>query len=267
MSGTRAQEDVRWENYRRANAQRPDARERELRRLFELLNPAEGERVWEAGTGNGYLTLPLARAVGPRGLVLTTDVTPGNIGHVEALNLSLGLPITTRLLGAGEALGEEGAFDAVASIATLHHYDNRTEGTGERGRRAALREFYRALRPGGRAVIADVLHGTITQRYFDAIDDPRYCAPHGHPHDFFSHEGLEEAARDMGFADVAVAVERVPWQFADIASAGEFVHTIHNAQVSPKESLALAQKVLGLTDAGGHVELGWELFYLTAKKP
>ncbi len=41
---------------------------------------------------------------------------------------------------------------------------------------------------------------------------------------------------------------------------------IHNAACSPEESFALAQKVLGFTNKDTHHELGWELFYLSAKK-
>jgi SAM-dependent methyltransferase len=256
----------RWDHYRRANSERPEARELELSHLFKLLNPQPGERVWESGTGNGYLTLPLARAVGERGLVVTSDVTPGNVEHVRALNETLGLSLEAVLLEEGEALGRTGHFDAVASIATLHHYDNRAEGTGESGRRAAFAEFYDALVPGGRVVIADVLHGTRTQRYFDAIDDPRLCAPFGHPHDFFTQEGLQAAAAESGFTDITITVEFVPWRFASTEDAHSFVHTIHNAQVSPKESFALAQELLGFEQKNSHHELGWELFYLIARK-
>jgi len=258
----------RWEKYRRANTDRPEARERELRHLFSLLNPAKNERIWEAGTGNGYLTFPLAEAVGPEGKVLTTDVTEGNIEYVRSVNAERGLPIEAILIADGlPALeGAAGSVDAVASIATLHHYDNRRAGTGERGRRAALGAFYEAVRPGGRLVVSDILHGTNTQKYFDAIDDPRLCAPHGHPHDFFTRDALADAADAAGFKNIVITVEFVPWQFTSLEEARTFVHTIHNAQCTPEESFALAQKILGFKNKKTHHELGWELFYLTAKK-
>jgi len=257
----------RWENYRRANTDRPEVRERELRHLFSLLAPAKGEHIWEAGTGNGYLTFPLAESVGDMGRVVTTDVMESNIADVQLHNRSRGLPIEAILFKENlPAQGFEQVFDAVTSIATLHHYDNRREGTGERGRRAALKAFYEALRPGGRLVVSDVLHGTITQKYFDAIDDPRLCSPHGHPHDFFTEESLRDAATEAGFTDIRITVEFVPWQFSSPQEAKNFVHTIHNAQCSPDESFALAQKMLGFENKKPHHELGWELFYLTAQK-
>src|SRR3989344_5212117 len=158
--------ETRWKNYRLANTSRPQARERELYKLFNLLEPKKGERIWEAGTGNGYLTFPIAEEVGERGEVVTTDVEEGNIADMVAKHTPRTLPITALLLPVGApSLGKDHreSFDAVASIATLHHFDNRREGSGERGRRAALRAFYEALKPGGRPVIADGPPGTISQ--------------------------------------------------------------------------------------------------------
>lgn len=255
----------RWAQYRHANTYRPEARERELRHLFSLLNPAEGERIWEVGTGNGYLTFPLAEAVGSTGRVFTTDVVESNVSDVVARNKDRGLPIEAQVIGGSITVLSE-MFDAVASIATLHHYDNRTEDTGEKGRRVAFKDFFQALRPGGRIVISDVLHGTRTQRYFDSIDDPRLCAPHGHPHDFFTKESLIRVAQEAGFKSIAVSIESVPWQFESPAQAKHFIHTIHNARCSPEESFEIAQNILGFQQGKTHYELGWNLFYLTATK-
>ncbi len=57
----------RWENYRKANSDKPHARENELAKIFTLINPQKGEKIWEVGTGNGYLTFPIAEAVGNMG--------------------------------------------------------------------------------------------------------------------------------------------------------------------------------------------------------
>lgn len=175
----------RWERYRKANSDKPAARENELRNVFALLNPLPGEKIWEVGTGNGYLTFPIATAVGDTGAVITTDVSEGNIADVERTNAERKLRIEARLLPLeSPLLGAEFEehFDAVATIATLHHFDNRKIGTGEAGRINALRTFFKSLKRGGRLVVSDPLDGTITQRYFDAIDTPHYCNPDGHPH-------------------------------------------------------------------------------------
>lgn len=268
-SSSSVSEAQRWENYRRANSQKPHVRENELRKIFELATPRPGERIWEVGTGNGYLTFPLALAVGEGGLVVTTDVERGNSKDVEDKNKKLRLRIEPLLLPAEDPLlgpKYKNEFDAVVSIATLHHLDNRAKQTGEKGRTRAFKVFYRALKPGGRIALSDILHDTITQRYFDAIDSPRYCHPHGHPHDFFTGERLVDAVTQAGFRDVSMEVLSVPWQFSTKDEAKEFVHTIHNAICSPEESFAVAEKILGCKKGSNGYKLGWELFFLTARK-
>ncbi len=261
----------RWEQWRRANRDFPRVREAELGALFTLLNPKPGEYIWESGTGNGNLTMPLAQAVVPGGKVVTTDVQLQNTAEVAKLAAerslpveALCLPLEAPLLVASQYVG---VFDAVASIATLHHFDNRLEGTGEKGRIEALKVFFRALKPGGRLALADVLQDSLAQRYFDVIDNPEHAAPRGHPHDFFTKERLVEVVQQAGFTEVQVELQEVPWHFTSQAEAQIFVHTLHNAKVSPEESFEIAERMLGWNKKPEHYELGWDLFFLTARKP
>lgn len=260
----------RWENYRRANSLLPSARENELLKAFELADPAPGERILEVGTGNGYLTFPLAEGVAPGGEIVTADVTQDNLTDVERRNRTRGLKI--QLLHFNEAdftpfsKSFAESFDAIASIATLHHFDDRKKNTGESGRRRVIGEFFNVLKKGGRMVLADPAYGTITQRYFDRIDNPMYCHPNGHPHNFFTLERLTEIVTQAGFQKVDSEILYVPWKFSSPAAAKEFVHTIHNARCSADESFAVAADTLGFKNVDDHFELGWELFFLTATK-
>ena len=258
----------RWENYRLANSTKPTARENELKQIFSMLSPKEGERILEVGTGNGYLTFPIAQAVGNKGEVVTVDAVEKNLQDVVKRNTQ-NLPINPLYFdpnGPTIIPINIGEFDAVASIATLHHFDNRKKGTGESGRRKALTDFYRALKNGGRLVISDVVHEGISQKYFDAIDNPEHCFPEGHPHDFFTPERLEQLLNEIGFKNISVEVKRVPWQFTSPEEAENFVHTIHNAKCSVKESFEVAKEYLGFNKVDDHYELGWELFFVTATK-
>lgn len=258
----------RWEQWRRANSDYPLARDNELKHLFALLAPQPGERIWEAGTGNGNLTLPLAAAVAPSGKVVTTDVQGENIAEVARVAAERELPITALLLPVEKPLLDPehytDRFDAVASIATLHHFDDRLEGGGERGRIAALRTFKEMLRPGGRLVLSDVLFDSLAQRYFDVIDNPEHAAPRGHPHDFFTKERLLEILTEVGFKDIQFELLSVPWTFSSPEEAAAFVHTLHNARVPQEESFAAAKRMLGFNKVGEYYELGWDLFYVTA---
>ncbi len=259
----------RWENYRKANSQKPSARENELQKIFSLLNPQNGEKIWEVGTGNGYLTVPLAQAVGRAGEVVSTDVNEGNINDIIEENSQRELNIKAKLLSIDfPLLGDEydQYFDSVASIATIHHFDNNKENSGENGRVKAIRAFFNALKSGGRLVMSDPLHGTITQKYFDAIDNPKYCYPNGHPHDFFTKERLQNLVQEIGFRDISMEIVSVPWKFNSQEEAISFVHTIHNARCTPEESFEVAKNTLGFKKVGDYYELGWELFFLIAFK-
>ncbi len=267
LAPSREEISERWENYRKANSDKPSARENELREVFSLVRASEGQKILEVGTGNGYLTLPLAQAVGDTGEVVTTDVNEGNISDIQNKNKA---NITAILLPPSQgALNEakyEGYFDIVASIATLHHFDNRADGTGDTGRREAIKQFYKNLKNGGRAVVADVLDGTISQKYFDAIDNPVHCSPSGHPHDFFDKDDLKKAFEEAGFKSIKIEVKLVPWRFTSEEEAKNFIHTIHNAKCSAEESIAVAEQHLGLKKVEDRYELGWELFFLEAVK-
>ena len=190
-------ENERWENYRLANSRFPKVRQAELSRQLELTNPQQGETIVEVGTGNGYLTFELAKAVGKNGKIITFDYQKPNIDFVEQANQGK-FPIQTvhQTLDYNLSLTDE-SIDKVSTIATLHHYDDRSKRTVTSGRQRIINEFYRVLKKGGRLVIADIADKTPNQEYFDGVLDnsnsPGYCRPRGHPHDFLD----EKLAREL----------------------------------------------------------------------
>ncbi len=114
--------------------------------------------------------------------------------------------------------------------------------------------------------MADPLYSAISQKYFDAIDNPIHCHPLGHPHDFPTKKRLIEMVQENGFKNVQFELAFVPWKFLSQEEASSFIHTIHNSQCSSEESFGIAQKYLGFKKIDDHYELGWELFFLTAVK-
>lgn len=256
----------RWENYRLANTKFPRVRAKELTRQLELTNPQKGETIAEVGTGNGYLTFALAHKVGKNGRIFTYDYQKSNIDFVNEHNKK-NLPITTIHQATDydfELVNE--SVDKISSIATLHHYDNRSNGTGTKGREKAIKEFYRILKKGGKLIIGDVAHSTPSQRHFDSIDNPTDCAPSGHPHDFLTEKLARKLCEKAGFKKIQWNIEQVPWEFESEEQAQQFLHTIHNAKCSPEESFEHAKKDLRWWKKGNLFYLEWELFYLTAEK-
>ena len=256
----------RWENYRKANTDKPLVRDNELKETFNLLNPQGGETILEVGTGNGYLTFPIAKAV-KNGQVITADINSDNLQSVVESNVD-DLPIKTLLFNDDTLFIdiESGYFNAVATIATLHHFDNLRESTGEKGREKVIAEFYRLLKNGGRLIIADVADSTISQGYFDAINNPENCFPEGHPYGFFTVSRLTELLNKVGFKNIKIEIKKVPWKFKSEDEARDFIHTIHNAKCSIEESFSIAKKYLGFKKIGDNYELGWELFFVIATK-
>jgi SAM-dependent methyltransferase len=258
----------RWHSYRSANARWPDARDAELAETCRLAAVTPGETIAEIGAGSGALTFRLARAVGSAGRLFTYDVSRDNLASVMLANED-GLPIIPVPQSVAEGaptFPSEGEFDAVVTLATFHHFDDRSVASGTRGRRAAAAALYRRLKRGGRLILGDVAQGTAPQRYFDAIDDPRYCHPRGHPHDFLTGPELADLLCDVGFTEVVHATRRVDWVFASKAAAIEFLGAMHNAQCPEDEVRAIAERHLRFEESSGRCRLHWELLFVDARK-
>lgn len=264
----RLNEMERWANYREANDRFPEVRSVELAIMKDKVSPQAGEIIVECGTGNGYLTFPMAEAVGSKGRIITYDPTEENLKSVEEKNKSFNLPIDIRKQTLDYSFAEQDeSVDKVATIATFHHYDNKKDNTGTSGRLRALKEFARILKKGGKLILGDVAKGTKPQEYFDSIDNPKYCFPSGHPHEFMDQELAKKLCEEAGLEVISFEILDTSWVFTDDQQAREFLHTIHNAKVTPEESLQHAKQFLiPQQTKDGKLALGWKLFYLIAEK-
>jgi len=112
--------------------------------LLEMAALAPEERVLDVACGTGLVTLPAARAVGPAGRVVATDLSARMVEIVADRAVAEGLGQVAAVRRDAEALGfDEGAFDVVLCALGLMYVPDPV---------AALREFRRLLRPGGRAL-------------------------------------------------------------------------------------------------------------------
>jgi ubiquinone/menaquinone biosynthesis C-methylase UbiE len=260
-------EKQRWFNYRKANNDFPKVRKIELDLMLDYVNAKKGEIILECGTGNGYLTFPLAKKVGKKGKVYTYDVTKDNLKAVKEKNKIKKLNIITKNQSMDYKFDlPSNSIDKIVTIATFHHYDNIIEKTGISGKVKAMKEFARLLKPKGKVILGDVCNNTDAQKYFYSINNPIYCHPNGHPHEFIDKKIIETMCKKSGLKLLKVEYKQTPWVFNSEKQAQDFLHTIHNAKCSKEESLEHAKKYLKFVKNKKQVSLGWSLIYFIAQK-
>jgi ubiquinone/menaquinone biosynthesis C-methylase UbiE len=145
-------------------------------RVIERSGVRRGMCVLEVGPGNGAVTVPLARLVGPEGRVVCLDLQPAMLKKLRAL---LARPrnadianVATVCADAEKLPFADGSFDAVLMVEVLGEVPDKA---------AALRECLRVLRPGGLLAVTEM------------IVDPDYALP----------RTIERLAREAGFRPVA----------------------------------------------------------------
>jgi SAM-dependent methyltransferase len=101
----------------------------------------------DVGSGPGYFTLRLARAVGAEGRVFAVDVEPDLLAALRDRLEASGVSNVTPVLSIpSDPLLPAGACDAVLVVNTYHHFPDGP---------AYLRRLAAALAPGGRIVNVD----------------------------------------------------------------------------------------------------------------
>jgi arsenite methyltransferase len=116
---------------------------------FSLGLPRPGEKVLDLGSGAGMDSLIAARMVGPDGRVIGVDMTPAMLEKSRQAAEQAGLSNVEFREGYAEDLPvEDGWADVVISNGVLNLMPDKA---------AALEEMDRALRPGGRLQMGDIL--------------------------------------------------------------------------------------------------------------
>ena len=195
------------------------------RQMLDLARIQPGQRVLDVATGAGEPAVSAAERVGPGGHVLATDIAEGIVELALQVARERGLKqMETRAMD-GEKLDlPDASFDAVLCRLGLMYMPHPV---------TALREWRRALRPGGR--VAVVVFSTPDRNSWGAIPAsiirrraqlPPPAPGQPGPFGLGAAGVLESVFRQAGYADPEVHAVPVP---LSMASAAEYVRVAREA--------------------------------------
>ncbi len=127
---------------------------------MDMLGLQSGECVLDIGFGPGYFASELADRVGSTGRVEAVDTSESMLSVASAV--CSGKPQVRLQVGDASNLPfAEREFDAALAVQTLAYVPNVAQ---------ALQELHRVLKPGGRAVVADIDWGSLIWHARDRIN-------------------------------------------------------------------------------------------------
>ena len=108
-------------------------------------------KLVDVGTGPGWLLIHLRR-LAPKLETTGIDISPAMVRRAQSNLVAAGLADLRVAAGEAKSLPfPDASLDAIVSTGSLHHWKEP---------QAALREFFRTLKPGGLALIYDIVRDT-----------------------------------------------------------------------------------------------------------
>ena len=182
-----------------------------------------GDTVVDLGSGGGIDCFLAAKRVGGEGHIIGVDMTPEMIERARANAVKVGAENVEFRMGQIEALPvQDATADAIISNCVINLSPDKPQ---------VFREMFRALKPGGRVAVSDVVtSGPLPGTLQNNLEAWSACASGAIPAEEYA-EGL----RDAGFVDVQVK----PKGNADIALSLIPVGTPFSALITARKPRAL----------------------------
>jgi ubiquinone/menaquinone biosynthesis C-methylase UbiE len=160
----------------------------EVRIARLMLGLGAGDAVLDLACGPGNFSRPLARAVGPEGLVVGVDSSPTMLARGAAEVARAGIANLALVRADATALPfRDGSFDAACCFAALHLFADPF---------AALDEMRRVLREGGRIAIMTSVRRQLTLRPLKPLVERASGMR------MFEADEITGALRERGFAGI-----------------------------------------------------------------
>ena len=163
----------------------------DLPKLIEALEVKEGQTVADIGAGSGWLTVGMAKHVGPNGRVYGTELGEKNVAELKAEVEKEKLPQIAVIDGAfTETNLPEACCDAIFTRLVYHHFAEPLP---------MNRSILKALKPGGRFAVLEFVPGRGRQEAKDPKDRASRDS-HG-----VGPESVERELKEAGFEIVSVS--------------------------------------------------------------
>lgn len=184
----------------RTKYSRSELHRRMANRLIQLANPQPGEQVLDIATGTGFVSIPVGRLVGQQGAVVGVDISAGMLKQAnEAIQVSALNNIELVHTDAENLDLPYDRFDLITCCNALPYLSNVP---------AALRHWYKLLRPGGRLVFncwSENSHATGHLLQTIAVKHGIQVAIVGH--DTGTPERCRSALKNAGFTKQEITIE------------------------------------------------------------
>ena len=255
--------------------------------VLDRARVAPGQTLLDVGTGDGLIAFGALERLGPSGRVIFSDISQDLLDHCRAAASEEGLAGRRRfVLAPADQLTAvpDASVDAVTTRSVLIYVKDKAR---------AMREFFRVLRPGGRASLfepVNVLMAAADPDLFYGYDvtpvkalaarvQALYASiqpPGTDPMVDFDDRDLVRHAQDAGFSETSLELrvsvknrnEPVPWERFLRMSGNPLVPTFQEAMqqvLSAQEADELARHLRPLVESGTGLERT-ALAYLTATK-
>jgi SAM-dependent methyltransferase len=124
--------------------------------IMKALAFKPGERVADIGAGSGYFTIPVARSVGPTGVVWALDIAPEMLEYLDFRVKAQKIEnIRLRKVASDDPQLEPASVDTILMIDTIHYVKDRV---------SYAKKLRSGLAPGGRLVIIDYKPKPMSER-------------------------------------------------------------------------------------------------------